>query len=192
MDYIIPIGDNVYFIGEQYSEQVVTTYNANTHTTSTTYHYLYMDVIIAKVNSSGEFEWIKNSPLRNALVLSYPHVFKQYIAVPTANAIYIINNENAKNMAIYKKPDYKPRDFKTMSGIHGSNFVCNTISLADGANTHSLIFNNKTYCFAPIQERNPQFMPPSDTEIYVKGDDNEIYVYTENKGKDKFVKLTLE
>ena len=192
LDYIFPIGKDVYYVGEQYREEVVTTYNAQTHTTSTRYVYEYMDVIVAKLNAKGEFEWIKNTPLRNNMTLNYPHVFKQYIAVPTDKAIYILNNEHEKNLEIYAEPDFEPKDLKSMSGIHGSNFVYTSVDAANGKLTHKLIFNNEDYCFAPIQERNPQFMPPTDTEIFVKGKSNDIYIYTEDRGKDRFTKLVLK
>ena len=48
-------------------------------------------------------------------------------------------------------------------------FVCNTISLKDGSVTErNVLMKNEDYCFAPIQERNPQFIPPSDCEIFVQ------------------------
>jgi hypothetical protein len=192
LDYIFPVGNDVFYVGEQYRYEVVTTYNSQTHTSSTHYNYEYMDVIVAKLNAKGEFEWIKNTPLRNNLTLQYPHVFKQYIAVPTSKAIYVINNEHEKNIKIYSEPDFEPKDIKSMSGIHGSNFVYTAVDVTNGALTHNLIFNNEDYCFAPIQERNLQFIPPSDTEIFVKGKGNDIYIYTEDKGRDRFTKLVLK
>jgi len=191
LDYIFPVGKDVYYVGEQYQEQMVTTYNSQTKTTQTRWEYEYMDVIVAKLNAKGEFEWIKNTPMRNNMTLSSPHVFKQYIAIPTAKAIYILNNEHEKNIKIYQKPDFEPKDIKSMSGIHGSNFVYTSVALSNGATDHQLIFNNEDYCFAPIQERNFQFMPPSDTEIYVPGKGNDIYIYTEDRGKDRFSRIKL-
>ena len=40
------------------------------------------------------------------------------------------------------------------------------------------LMKNDDFCFAPIQERNPQFMPPSETEIFVPGTNNEVFIYT--------------
>lgn len=191
LDYIFPIGNDVYYVGEQYSEVKVTTYNSQTRSSSTHWEYEYMDVIIAKLNAKGEFEWIKNTPLRNRMSLSFPHVFKQYIVVPTKNNLYVLNNEHEKNLKIYEQPDFEPKDLKSMSGIHGSNFTYTAVSLSDGSLTHKLFFNNEDYCFAPIQERNPQFIPPTDTEIFVRGKNNEIYIYTEDKGRDRFAKITF-
>lgn len=52
--------------------------------------------------------------------------------------------------------------------------------------------NNEDYCFAPIQERNPQFISTSDCEIFVGGKDNQIFIYTEDKGRDRFAKIKFD
>lgn len=204
MDYILPIGDAVYYVGEQYSEE----YHQNTNnsygmgglagaalgTNNGYYTYEYMDVIVAKLSSNGEFEWIKNSPLRQEdKVDGAPHVFKQYIAVATSKNLYILNDDHPKNIERYKKADFEPKDLKTVSGIHGSNFVCNTMALTTGEVTdRTILMKNDDYCFAPIQERNPSFMPPSDTEIFAPSSNNEIFIYTEDRGRDRFSKIKFD
>lgn len=192
MDYILPIGDDVYYVGEQYNEVMVVQRNSN-GTTTTYWNYEYMDVIVAKLNKNGDFEWISNSPLRNEMRMNFPHVFKQYIVVATNKNLYILNDDHPKNIERYKKADFEPRDLKSVKGIHGSNFVCNTMSLKDGKITdRTVLMENEDYCFAPIQERNPQFIPPSDTEIFVKSKNNEIYIYTEDRGRDRFAKIQFQ
>ncbi len=203
LDYILPVGDAVYYIGEQYSEQ----YYQNTNSsygmggvmgasmgTNGYYQYEYMDVIVAKLNAKGEFEWIRNSPLRNNVtVQGNAHVFKQYIAIATAKNLYILNDDHPKNIERYQKADFEPKDLKSVTGIHGSNFVCNSMALSDGKVTErNVLMKNEDYCFAPIQERNPQFMPPSDCEIFVPGKNNEIFIYTEDKGRDRFAKIKFQ
>jgi len=191
MDYIMPIGDAVYYIGEQYNLTMVTQ-SSGYGSSSTHYDYEYMDVIIGKLNSKGEFEWVKNVPLRNAVTLGYRHVFKQYIAAATDKNIYIMCDDHPKNMERYAKADYEPRDLKTVSGIHGSSFVYNAVSVSDGSIKRGEIFKNETYCFAPIQERNIQFVPPASCEIFTKGKNNELYIYTEDRGRDRFATLKLQ
>lgn len=194
LDYILPIGDAVYYVGEQYSEQYVSSsYGSYGSSSSSYWQYEYQDVIIAKLNKSGEFEWVKNSPLRNEMRMNFPHVFKQYIAVATQKNLYILNDDHPKNIERYEKADFEPKDLKSVQGIHGSNFVCNTVSLVDGKVTkRNVLMKNDDYCFAPIQERNPQFIPPSDCEIFVQGKDNQIYIYTEDKGRDRFSKIKFD
>lgn len=195
LDYIFSVGSDVYYVGEQYEwwvQQRSSSYGY-AGTSSSTYEYEYMDVIVAKLNSKGEFEWVKNAPLRNHVSLnSYPHVFKQYLAYATSKNIYILCDEHPKNMERYEKADFEPKDLKTVSGIHGSNFVSTAISVTDGKITHQLVFENKDYCFAPIQERNMQFMPPEDTEIFVPSSNNELFIYTEDRGRDRFSRIILE
>jgi hypothetical protein len=199
LDYIIPVGDATYYVGEQYNERWVQSSNSGYGGMSGNngaWHYEYMDVIIGKLNSKGEFEWIKNAPLRNEMQLTNgapSHVFKQYIAFATSKNLYILNDDHPKNIERYQKADFEPKDLKSVRGIHGSNFVCNVVALGDGKVTNRVVLmKNEDYCFAPIQERNPQFIPPSDCEIFVPGKNNEIYVYTEDRGRDRFATIKFE
>ncbi len=201
LDYILPVGDAVYYVGEQYSEEYRQNNNSSMGVMGAAmgssngyYVYEYMDVIVAKLNSKGEFEWIRNAPLRNMMtVQGAAHVFKQYIAVATSKNLYILNDDHPKNIERYEKADFEPKDLKAVQGIHGSNFVCNTMSLKDGKVTkRTVLMKNDDFCFAPIQERNPQFMPPSDTEIFVQSSNNEIFIYTEDRGQDRFSKIKFE
>jgi hypothetical protein len=194
LDYIIPSGKDVYFIGEQYKEEcIITTHqNGAFYTYSYKYVYEYMDVIIAKLNEKGEFEWITNVPFRNEMTLKNEgHVFKQYFATLTKNNIYIFRNDHPKNLDLYNKGSYDPKVLKSADKIHGSSFICSTVALSDGTVKNKLVFENEDYCFAPLQERNPEFYPPSDTEIFVPCMNNEVILYTENKGKDRFIRLKL-
>lgn len=211
VDYLYPVGDDFYMIGEQYTvtvtdkqssgvmgvinnvnEIVSLASGANPFYVGKQLIYEYMDVIVTKINSSGEIEWISNSPMRNQVTTEdNPHEFKQYIAVNSSNGLYLLYNEHKKNSERLAKPDYEPKDLKTQVYIHGSNCVYSKID-ADGKVKHDIAFVNETYCFAPIQERNIQFLPPEDAEVYVPGDENEIFIYTDDKGKGKFFKLNLE
>lgn len=196
LDYIMPVGDAVYYVGEQYNEQYVSNSSygsmGSMSSSNSYWQYEYMDVIVAKLNSKGEFEWIKNVPLRNEMRMNFAHVFKQYIAVATSKNLYILCDDHPKNMERYEKADYEPKDLKSVQGIHGSNFVCNTVALSNGAISRKVVFENEKYCFAPIQERNPQFIPPSDCEIFVPSKNNEIFIYTEDRGQDQFGKLKFD
>lgn len=200
LDYIMPVGDAVYYVGEQYRETQRTSssnYGAmggigRMGSSNTYWEYEYMDVIVGKLNSQGKFEWVKNVPLRNEMRLDFAHVFKQYIAVATDKNLYILCNDHPKNMARYEKEKYEPSDLKSVAGIHGSNFVSNAVDLKTGKITRAVVFENEKYCFAPIQERNRQFMPPSECEIFVPGKNNEVFIYTEDRGRDQFGKLTFQ
>ena len=191
LDYILPVGDATYYVGEQYNETMAR--NTSMGIPMTTWSYEYMDIIIAKLNKDGKFEWIKNVPLRQAYsLMNFKHIFKVYFAVATEKNLYILNDDHPKNIERYEKADFEPKDLKTIRGIHGTNFVCNTVSLKDGKISRQVIMENKTYCFAPIQETKPSLVPPEDTEIFVKGKDNTIYIYTEDMARDRFATIKFD
>lgn len=207
VDYVIPSGDEFYLVGEQYtvtvsekgggafgtvSNIVALASGANPFYVGNNFNYEYMDVIVAKINAKGEFEWISNSPLRNGTITSdNPHVFKQYIAYNTPQGLYLFYNEHPKNVERIKKADFEPRDLKTSMYIHGTNMVFSKIT-PDGKVLHDVAFKNETYCFAPIQERNIKFLPPEDAEIFVPLSDSEIIIYTEDRGKGRFNKVSMK
>jgi hypothetical protein len=210
LDYIFPIGEDVYYVGEQYKEEMVIRYQSNSSTAGgigtmagmrtggtrvadVDWEYEYMDVIVAKLNSKGEFEWVKNLPLRQVMKLeNSPHVFKQYIAVASSENIYVMCDDHPKNIERYAKADFEAKDLKSVFGIHGSDFVCNQLNIKTGEIKRVVLMKNDDYCFAPIQERNPSFMPPSDCEIFIPGKNNEIFIYTEDRGRDRFAKIKFE
>ena len=207
VDYIIPSGDDFYLVGEQYRVVVIQKNNnsiggmglgmagagiAGGMFSNNDYQYEYQDIIVSKINTKGEFEWISNSPLRNGItVAGYPHVFKQYFAVLSSKGLYLFYNEHPKNVERLAKPDYEPSDLKTSFYIHGTNMVYSKIT-PDGKVKHEVAYKNETYCFAPIQERDPNFYPPEDAEIYVDGGKDEIIIYTEDKGKGRFCKVSMK
>jgi hypothetical protein len=207
VDYLIPSGDDFYLIGEQYtvtvqnkqqnafssvSNIIAIASGANPFYVGKNFIYEYMDVIVAKINAKGEVEWISNSPLRNQTVTSdNPHVFKQYFAYNSSKGIYLFYNEHKKNSERLAQPDFKPSDLKTQVYIHGSNFVYSKIT-PDGKVKHDIAFVNDTYCFAPIQERDIKFLPPQEAEIYVEGSVDQLFVFTEDRGKGSFFMLNVE
>jgi hypothetical protein len=193
LDYIMPIGDAVYYVGEQYNEQWnIVRSRAGALSAESMVNYEYMDVIVAKLNSDGRLEWCKNLPLRNEMRLGFTHVFKQYIAIPTSKSLYILCNDHPKNLEQYEKENYHPSDLKPVDNIHGSYFVSNQLDLATGTIKRASVFENKDYCFAPVRVTLPGFIPPSEREVFVAGKDNEIYIYTEDRGRDQFGKLKFK
>ncbi len=206
-DYLLPSGDDFYLVGEQYtvtvgskqggtigtiSNVVALSSGANPFYVGKVFVYEYMDVIVAKINAKGDFEWIANSPLRNGTTTTdNPHVFKQYIATASSKGIYLFYNTHVKNAARLAKADYEPKDLKTSVYIHGTNFVYSKIT-PDGKVAHDIAFKNETYCFAPIQERNIKFLPPEDAEIFVDGNADEIVIYLEDRGKGRFCKVDMK
>lgn len=215
IDYVFSDSENnTYVVGEQYKEELIVTYRNKQMgggfgatgmlnygyvtpgmrtIANVDWEYEYMDVIVSKINSKGEFEWVKNLPLRQKVLLrSYSHVFKQYFSIYNNGKIYMFCDDHPKNIERYEKADYEPKDLKSIMGIHGSNFVANVLDLKTLNVTRTVIMKNEDYCFAPIQERNKSFLPPSDTEIFIPGKNGEIYIYTEDAGKGRFGKIIIK
>lgn len=190
MDDMFSIGDDIYFVGQQYEERMIC--NNSGYVRTCNWVYKYMDAIVVKLDSKGDFDWIVNVPMRTAITVSSPHIFKQYTSTRSESKMYFMYNDHPKNMKIYENNNYNPDKLGVTSGIHGSNFVYTSIDMSNGTLNRGLIFVNDTYCFAPVQERNPQFYPPDDAVNFVKDSPEELIIYTEDRGKDRFSRLILQ
>ncbi|MGZ3885012.1 MAG: hypothetical protein ACXVPQ_03395 [Bacteroidia bacterium] len=193
IDYIKTIGNDVYLIGEQYSEEYVYYYNPSTRTTSAYWLYDYKDILVAKLsNQSTTVDWIRNIPFRYAMRMNSPHIFMHYFAYNTENNLYLFYDENRKNFSDYTFDNYEPKKIKYYSSIHGTNFVAASINVNSGKMDRQVVFRNDDYCFAPIQENNLQFVPANNTQIFVDDGKDRIIIYTEDRGNERFSRLKLK
>jgi hypothetical protein len=192
IDYIKTIGNDVYIIGEQYSEEYVYYYNPSTRTTSSYWMYDYKDILVAKLSGKQNVEWVKNIPFRYSMRMNSPHIFMQYFAFATDSTLYLFYDENHKNFRDFTLENYEPREVKYYGSIHGSNFVSTHIDLPTGKMVHEVVFRNEDYCFTPIQENNLQFIPANNTQVFVPDDKKQIIIYTEDRGAERFSKLKLK
>ena len=192
LDYMLPTDGGQYLIGEEYNAQPNEDFNPDTHTTTVFWTYKYRDVIVAKLNTNGEFEWVDNVPLRLNVELNFPLVYMQYIAYATSKAVYILADEDPKNEKIMAKKTYDADDVHEIFEIPGSNFACTSFSSADGKMEHKTISSNDKYSFGPLLEKHLQFMPSPTSQLFISGKDKEIIIHTENKGKDRFSKITFD
>ncbi len=192
IDYIKKIGNDIYLVGQQYSEEYVYYYNPSTRSSTSYWYYDYKDILVTKLNANDEIDWVKNIPFRYSMRMSNPHIFMHYFAYSTPNNLYIFYDDNHKNFTGNTFADYDPKKIKYYGSIHGSNFMGAQINLGNGSLTRQLVFENKDYCFAPIQENNLQFIPANNTQIFVSDGNGQIIIYTENRGDERFSKLKLE
>lgn len=233
VDYSFLRGGNVFIVGEMYGiaqdytvvpvagpsgGQVATTRKTTQH---------YRDVVIAKYNVAGRFEWIKSLPLKTNVYntvgdnlfysgLGLPPFagiknigqdeIKEYVAFATDDKIYILNNEQKDNLKIIANPKYKPGDLRYSTDIPGTNFVYSSISIDDGKMAHNLIFQNKPFCFAasPYTLYSEQqifldtyhhikvFNYPIEFEMPFLYNKDGVFVYTHQKGKDRFSKVKFD
>jgi hypothetical protein len=192
MDYMLHTTDGDYYIGEEYNAQPNEDFNPDTHTTTLFWTYKYRDVLVAKLNANGEFEWVENVPLRLNVELGFPLVYMQYIAYATPKRVYILADEDPKNDKIMKQKDYDAEDVKEIFEVPNSNFACTSFTSSDGKMEHKVLFNNDKYCFGPLLEKHLQYMPSPSSQLFIPGKANEIIIHTENKGKDRFSKIVFE
>ncbi len=201
IDHIIQVKKSTYIIGQQYnitkggieSQQDINgspTYNNNKTPRNNLWSVQYKDIILAKINYKGEFEWIKNIPLRNGLTITSPSIFEQYICVNDENSIQFLYNEDSRNAEMRKDSTSKPEDLKYVSkNLKGSNFVMTSFNLDNNSFKHQIIFENDNFCYSPLKEINYNFMPSSKNENFVRGKNNNIIFYTKKNNKSQIVEL---
>lgn len=81
---------------EQYYVQVSTTTNGQTGQTTNTYFYYYNDIIAYKINSTGEFDWIKK--IRKYQVSQNDGgPYSSYESFIDGGKVYFIFNDNVRN-----------------------------------------------------------------------------------------------
>ncbi|OFX18925.1 MAG: hypothetical protein A2033_12325 [Bacteroidetes bacterium GWA2_31_9] len=180
IDNIFYVNSETFIVGEQFYE-----FN------SEEWSYDYMDVIIAKFDKNGKFDWLRNIPLRNRISMSYPCIFNLYFSTYSKNNIYIFNNESSLNFDIMKKSNYKPSKFKTLFNVINSNFICTSVSTVDGSTDKELIFKNTENGFfsfidSDIVYRN-LFLPFK----YLVDDKHKIFFYTKSKHNGRFNQLNF-
>jgi len=185
VDQILKLGTSTYLIGQQYNTMEY--YGQNKSILKSN----YMDIIVAKLNSKGEFEWITNLPFRKKMFDL--HISKQYIAYALNDNLYIMYNESPGNAKKISKKDYNPSSLDLPKKEKGTNFTFHAISMKDGSLKSGIIFQNKKYCFTPIFEPNVDFYPPEDSQLFCPMSDssNEIIIYTEKSGQGQFGKIKI-
>lgn len=206
MDYAYAVGSDIYFIGEQYARGPYGATRNNPDgplvnpNDNTEPFYNYNDVIVAKLNSAGKWEWTKVIPLRFKFDQMDPYVSTQYIAYLASKSICILHNDKKGNLKVFDKPVLELEHLGNTKKSKGSDFVCREISLSDGKIKSSVVFSNDNYCFDPIPSLDyTGSFPPyserklyyssSDADLFINGAKNEIYIYTQTTLKGRFVKL---
>lgn len=96
-DMILKENGGAVIIAEQYWMHVVCTRDPKTGAQSCTYHYYYMDMITISISPSGDIEW-------NTRTRKLQHTtndggyYSSYASAVVDDKIYIIFNDNPKNM----------------------------------------------------------------------------------------------
>lgn len=205
LDYIFANGKNVFIVGEQFElKRIIQPASAGTGSLS--FNQKYMDVIIAKYDPIGKFEWIKNTPFRYSALNVGHNELAEYIAFASDKKIYILNNESPFNTKMYSSKNYKPSQLLFHSTIRGTNCVYSSVTFDEGKIEHKLILYNDKFCFSPesnlLQTLNTLgthvnysiiYKDKSNIEqeeLFLK-DNKAVYLFTHQKGMDRFVKMIL-
>jgi hypothetical protein len=127
-------------IAEQYFVDVsyYTTYDPNTHmtTTHTIYYYNYNDILVMSFNKSGELDWKTKIPKRQCTVNDGGY-YSSYTYSIVDDKIYFIFNDNPKNL--FLKADEQPYMF---NGAKDLAVVLVEVN-ADGKATRELLMTTE-------------------------------------------------
>lgn len=104
-------------IAEQYMFYVVTTTtrgaNGQTYTTST-YHYLYNDIIVISFSGDGDLLWKTKIPKRQHTI-NDNGAYSSYSLMVTGDKIFFIYNDNPKNL--FLGPEETPYNFSASKDL---------------------------------------------------------------------------
>lgn len=81
---------------EQYYVQVRSTYDSRTGQSINTYYYYYNDIIVYKIDSTGNFNWFKKIP-KYQVSMNDGGPFSSFESVVSNGQIHFIFNDNVKN-----------------------------------------------------------------------------------------------
>jgi hypothetical protein len=214
MDYAYFINQEFYFVGQQFVRGINNngsiSYTGNPDaifyggTNDLTPLYQYTDVIISKLNHSGELEWMKNIPVRIRFEQKDPHVSMQYISISTKKSICILNNDSESNLKLINQPNLDLRGLRYLKKMRGSILVCHDVALADGTISHKSIYKNEVFVFDPIPSysdytgtfpsysERKHYYPNYNYPMSINGGANGLILQTENKKNKKFLKLKFD
>lgn len=188
LDYILPAGGDLFFVGQQCRSTFVKSKPENDETH---WEHEYRDVIVAKVNSKGEFAWTNELSVRNIVTTETPHTFNQYFATSGTKNINIFYNDFAKNASVYEKAGYDSKELTSTTSIPGSVFQQARISLTDGALRRTVIMQNDSLCFTPSQEGDSRFAPGA-ASLILPAAPGEIIFYSGLSDRRYFCKLSIK
>jgi hypothetical protein len=167
----------VVVVGEQFWVSTETVQSANG--TRTTTRYNYHDIVLVSVNAEGNIEWNVKVPKRQLAAApgrSRPYTanFKSYTSVIVGASIYLIFNDNPKNMAYAGDGKIVPLNLK-------EPLVVITEIYSDGR-----VFKNPL--LSKCRGKNVIAQPMNSEQI----SGNEMMMYMERKKAKSFVFIELD
>jgi hypothetical protein len=98
-DIVLKEDGGAVLIGEYYNVIAKTTVSSSgngTFSTQTTYYYYHNNIIVINISSKGEILWTQKVPKRQ--VTNGPKYFVSYASMVTDHKIYLLYNDNPKNL----------------------------------------------------------------------------------------------
>jgi len=103
--------------------------------TDTRYYYYYNDIIVININPDGSIEWLTKVPKRQVTIDDGGY-FSSFADMITGEKIYLIFNDNPKNLGI--------KDSRRVYAFNGKKSVVTLAAISqDGTYEKSLLFSNK-------------------------------------------------
>ncbi len=203
VDYMFEENNSAFLLGQQY--YIKRNIEGGSTVTMVTYNHDYYDITAVKYNPEGKFEWVKKLPFRFSTDDKGPSYFDDYVAFINNKKIYVLNNENIFSL----KNTMKTNDSKNMAyytDVRWTNFVYSSLTTDDGNYEHKLIFTNKPYCFVPsvnpdihttiikpyIRSLSKKMKLQFEWEELFLQNNNEVIIFTNQKGKDRFSKFKVD
>lgn len=164
-------------MAEQYYMYAVTTCTSSPNggrTCTTTYHYIYNDIIAVNIDPKGNIEWSAKVPKRQHSVNDGGY-YSSYGIEVKGDKIYLIFNDTGENL--FLKPGDKIRQFE----LKGKDALV-TIATIDGdGNT------KREALFTP--ERREAILRPKDcTQL----EDDRMFIYASRKKEYRFGMITFQ
>lgn len=174
-DIIVRSDGGAILLGEQYRYYTVTTCTTNANggqTCTTSYHYVYNDIIAINIDPEGNIEWAAKVPKRQHTVNDGGRA-SSYALVVKDTDIHVLFNDNGKNL--FLKPGDKVEPYRP-----GKEALITLSTIAeDGKVTREALL--------AVEKREAITLPMSAVQI---GDDK-LFIYADWKKTHRFGTVTF-
>lgn len=174
-DIILRDDGGAILVAEQYYSYVVTTRSTDSNgitTTRYTYHYIYNDVVVVNMNSSGEIDWAAKVPKRQHTI-NDGGFYSGFGLTVVDDKMYFIYNDNGKNL--YLKEGEKIFNFNAKKDFL---VMLSTVGV-DGSVERETLF--------ALDKKDILLAPKESIEF-----DDQLFLYAQRKKNYKYGRVDLE
>jgi hypothetical protein len=174
-DIIVRSDGGAILMGEQYNYYTVTTCSTNANggqTCTTTYHYVYNDIIAVNIDPNGDIEWAAKVPKRQHTINDGGRA-SSYGMVLKGDNIHLLFNDNGANLFL------KPGD-KVQSYRPGREALVTLATIAGDGKVHR-------EALLSVEKREAIIRPKSAAQIA----DDRLFIYADWKKTHRFGTVTF-